>query len=160
MCNNISETLTNITSLVLNFNTQSVVSAIACGCSVEPTEPCETTNMTSENQANTNVDNYCVFDSTVQEEIYVINNAILSDYGRGHIWREKCEFSDTNSKQCLITSNVTLTDDGLNSVRELMYFFQQSSGYGSRQYFTGSIDITGKYIRAYNNVRIYMYFCF
>ena len=143
MCSSINETFIDIRSLVLNFTTEAVTSAVACGCSIAPAGLCETTNVTSVGQNDEIVNDQCVFNSAVQDDIDVTDNEILGVHGRGNIWRETCDIDDTDCNQCLITSNVTFTEESLNTTRRLTYFFRQSSGYGPGLYIAGSIAITG-----------------
>ena len=142
MCSSINETFVDIRSLALNFTTQTVTSAVACRCSITAKEPCETAGVTT-SQNHPVVTEECVFNSAVQEKIDVRNNEILGVYGRGLVWRETCQFDYNNCSQCSIASNVTFTEDSLNTTRKLTYFFRQLGGYGPGQYMTGSIVITG-----------------
>ena len=141
MCSSINETFIDIRSLTMSFTTQAVTSAVACRCSIAPVRPCETTSVgVNEMHAS----DQCVFSSTVQEEIDVIDIDILGSEGRGDFWRETCEFDETDCRQCLITSNVTFTEESLNTTRKLVYFFRQSSGYGEGQHINASIAIKGE----------------
>ena len=151
MCSSINETFVDIRSLVMNFTTEAVTSAVACGCSIAPTGQCETGDV-SFIQNGIHVNDQCLFNSAVHENIDVMDNDILAEIGKGNIWRETCELDETECSTCLITSNVTFAEESLITTRKLMYLFRQNSGYGENQYMTGAIAITGEIIAVFANI--------
>ena len=144
MCSSTDTVLDNITSLAMNFSTQTSVtsSSIACGCSIVSLGPCNSLQQRQQLLHSSQ----CPFDASVSEHIHVTDDSVYTDVdgsGGGAIWREACGLGSAGCSQCLLAPDLSLPEGSLNDSQRLAYQFKQSSGVRSDQHKTGSFMLTG-----------------